>query len=71
VSSHIKLSAKKLLKNINLPAGVVNVLPISDENGSRLLVWLDPLYFKKADFIPANFDGFPVNVELRPVAIGF
>lgn len=71
MNSQVSQSAKRLLISFELPVGVVNVLPISDENGARLLVWIDPQYLKKVSNLPKTFEGYPVCIELRPLAVGF
>ena len=66
---HIQDAASSLLREIHAPQGAVSVLPLMD-NGGRLVVWLDLHYRTLAAQLPAMYEGFPVKVELRPVALG-
>jgi hypothetical protein len=64
-------AATALLKQIPAPLGAVNVLPVEDVNGPRLIVWLSPRLFRSLGKLPPSFQGFPVSVEERPTAVGY
>ncbi len=59
-------AATKLYDSLNIPKGHYNIIPLNDNAGKHLLVWIDPnIYFNRAS-IPKIFDGFKVKVEDRP-----
>lgn len=64
-------AADALLSSIQAPNGTVNILPLHDQEGDRLVVWVDQAYFGRIASIPSLFQGFPVIVEIRPVSIAY
>lgn len=66
----LQAAAKHLLAVVDLPPGTANVLPIPQESGGYLIVWIDSRYIRRACDLPKSFEGYPVTVEARPEAIG-
>lgn len=62
----LQSAALALLKRIHAPLGVVNILPIEDAGGARLVVWVDSVYFGKVGDIPSLYEGYPVTVQVKP-----
>jgi hypothetical protein len=67
----IQAAASALLSQMHAPKGAVNVLPVNDEAGQRLVVWIDATLAQHFGGMPAYFEGFPVSIETRPSAIAF
>lgn len=62
----LQTAADHLLASVDLPAGSVNVLPIPNEGGGRLVVWVDRRYIRRAHDLPPSFEGYEVTIEPRP-----
>ena len=64
-------AANALLSTIHAPRGTVNILPISEESGEQLVVWVDPTYLQRIQPLPETFEGYRVSVMARPIISGY
>ena len=64
-------AASALLSQIHAPRGLVNILPVTDGSGAHLVVWVDTQYMRQINPLPETFEGYPVTVMSRPMAIGY
>lgn len=67
----INEAASALLSQIHAPRGMVNILPVTDGSGAHLVVWVDTQYMRLLKPLPDRFEGYPVTVVSRPMAIGY
>ena len=64
-------AASDLLFCLHAPRGMVNVLPVTDNQGAYLVVWVDTNYRRQLQSIPNKFEGYSVKVIERPKAVAF
>lgn len=64
-------AANALLSTIHAPRGTVNILPVREEAGSQLVVWVDAQYLQKMQPLPDFFEGYRVSVVARPTATSY
>jgi len=64
-------AAYALLVTLRAPKGAVNVLPLRDAEGERLIVWIDQKYIGSIKAVPEEYEGYQVKVAPRPEAIAY
>lgn len=64
-------AAKSLYSLVNIPSGTFNVVPLNDENGMHILVWVDKNYMQLLNNIPSVYDGYKVEIKEKPKAYAY
>ncbi|MGY3619363.1 hypothetical protein [Bradyrhizobium sp. USDA 10063] len=70
MSTNAISAAKKLLSEMEAPAGAVNAWVDRDPSGDFIRIWIDPLQGFLAARVPNTYAGFRVIVETREPALG-
>lgn len=71
MSFDIQSAARRLLGMIDAPRGLVGTLAWPDIVRPRIRVFVDPDLMHQVPVVPAEFEGFTVEVEARGEVIAF